>query len=114
MDTVQDVLMYQTQTMPNSGLRPYVLADLASPRRPPDYTVLVDALFYASLGVMLLVVFIAMLIESWVHEFDCGSRAITIPEQRAKTHEFRYFGMGYCKLHEVVVLLPSFILISLL
>src|ERR1700755_952529 len=85
MDTIQDVLIYQTQMMRNSSLGPYVQPDFS----PPEYIVIVNALFYASLGIMLLAAFIAMMIISWVREFDHGLGAISIPEQRAKTREFR-------------------------
>ena len=110
LDTIQDVLIYQTQMMRNSSLGPYVPADFS----PPEYIVLVNALFYASLGIMLLAAFIAMLIKSWVREFDRGLRAISIPEQRAKTREFRYLGMERWKLQEMVAMLPYLIQISLL
>ena len=110
MDTIQDVLIYQTQMMRNSSLGPYVQPDFS----PPEYIVLVNALFYASLGIMLLAAFIAMLIKSWVREFDRGLTAISIPEQRAKTREFRYLGMERWKLQEMVALLPLLIQISLL
>jgi hypothetical protein len=110
MDIIQDVLIYQTQMMRNSSLGPYVPADFS----PPDHVVVVNALFYASLGVMILAAFIAMLIKSWVREFDRGLRAISIPEQRAKTREFRYLGMERWKLPEMVGVLPLLIQISLL
>ena len=110
MDTIQDVLIYQTQMMRNSSLGPYVQPDFS----PPEYIVVVNALFYASLGVMLLAAFVAMLIISWVHEFDHGLGAISIPEQRAKTREFRYLGMERWKLEEMVAMLPLLIQISLL
>ena len=110
MDIIQDVLIYQTQMMRNSSLGPYVPADFS----PPEYIVLVNALFYASLGVMILAAFVAMLIKSWVHEFDRGLRAISIPEQRAKTREFRYLGMERWKLQEMAAMLPLLIQLSLL
>ena len=110
MDTIQDVLIYQTQMMRNSSLGPYVPADFS----PPEYIVIVNALFHASLGVMILAAFIAMLIKSWVREFDRGLRAMSLPEQRAKTREFRYLGMERWKLPEMVGILPSLIQISLL
>ena len=110
MDIIQDVLIYQTQMMRNSSLGPYIPADFS----PPGYIVVVNALFYASLGVMLLAAFIAMLIKSWVREFDRGLQALSLPEQRAKTREFRYLGLEYWKLPEVVAVLPFLIQISLL
>jgi hypothetical protein len=110
MDTIQDVLIYQTQMMRNSSLGPYVAPDFS----PPEHIVIVNALFYASLGMMILAAFIAMLIKSWVREFDRGLRAMSLPEQRAKTREFRYVGMERWKLPEMVGILPLLIQISLL
>ena len=109
MDIIQDVLVYQTQMMRNSSLGPYVPADFS----PPEHIVVVNAFFYASLSVMILAAFIAMLIKSWVREFDRGLRALSIPEQRAKTREFRYLGMQRWKLPDMVAILPSLIQISL-
>ena len=110
IDIIQDVLIYQTQMMRNSSLEPYVAADFS----PPEYVVVVNALFYASLGVMLLAAFIAMLIKTWVREFDRGLQAMSLPEQRAKTREFRFLGMERWKLPEMVGILPLLIQISLL
>ncbi len=110
MDIIQDVLIYQTQMMRNSSLGPYVPADFS----PPEYIVVVNALFYASLGFMILAAFIAMLIKSWVLEFDRGLRGMSIPEQRAKTREFRYLGMERWKLPGMVATLPLLIQLSLL
>jgi hypothetical protein len=109
LDIIQDVLIYQTQMMRNSSLGPYVPADFS----PPEHIVVVNALFYASLGVMILAAFIAMLIKSWVREFDRGLQAKSMPEQRAKTREFRYLGMERWKLPEMVGILPLLIQISL-
>jgi hypothetical protein len=110
MDIIQDVLIYQTQMMRNSSLGPYIAPDFS----PPEHIVVVNALFYASLGVMILAAFIAMLIKSWVREFDRGLKAMSLPEQRAKTREFRYLGMERWKLPEMVGVLPFLIQISLL
>ena len=110
MDIIQDVLIYQTQMMRNSSLGPYVPPDFS----PPEYIVVVNALFYASLVVMIMAAFIAMLIKSWVREFDRGLRVISIPEQRATTREFRYLGMERWKLPEMVAVLPLLIQLSLL
>ena len=109
MDTIQDVLIYQTQMMRNSSLEPYVLADFS----PPEYIVVVNALFYASLGVMLLAAFIAMLIKTWVREFDRNLQAMSRPDERAMTREFRYLGVEHWKLPEMVAMLPLLIQISL-
>ena len=110
MDIIQDVLIYQTQMMRNSSLEPYVPLDFS----PPQHIVVVNALFYASLGAMLLEAFIAMLIKSWVREFDRGLQVMSLPEQRAKTHEFRFLRMERWKLPDMVGMLPLLIQLSLL
>ena len=110
IDIIQDILIHQTQMMRNSTLGPYVPPEFS----PPEHIVIVNALFYASLGVMILAAFVAMLIKSWVREFDRGLRAMSLPEQRAKTREFRYLGMERWKPPEMVGILPLLIQISLL
>jgi len=110
MDIIQDVLIYQTQMMRNSSLGPYVPPHFS----PPEYIVVVNALFYASLGLILLAAFFAMLIIGWLREFDRGLYAISIPEQRAKTREFRYLGMERWKIPEMIAILPLLIQTSLL
>ena len=95
--------------MRNSSLGPYVPDKFS----PPKFIVTVNALFYASLGAILLAASIAMLIKSWVREFDRGLQALSIPEQRAKTREFRYLGMERWKLAYMVAGLPFLIQISL-
>ena len=110
MDIIQDVLIHQMQMMRNSTLGPYAPPEFS----PPEHIVIVNALFYASLGLMILAAFIATLIKRWVREFDRGLRAMSLPEQRAKTREFRYLGMQRWKLPEMVEMLPLLIQASLL
>jgi len=74
--------------MRDSGLVP---ADFSLPER----IVVVNTLLYAGLGVMILAAFNSMPIKSWVREFDRGLRAMSIPEQRAKTRVFRYLAMEH-------------------
>ena len=103
LDIIQDVLIYQTQMMRNSSLGPYTPTDFS----PPAYIVVVNALFYASLGGSILSAFIAMLIRSWLREY---TRALlpmlNNPEQRAKKREFRYLGMERWQLPWIIETLP--------
>ena len=62
---------------------------------------------------MLLAAFTAMLIKTWVREFDRDLQAMALPERRAKTREFRFLGMERWKLPEMVGILPFLIQISL-
>ena len=109
-DVIRDILIYQTLMMRNASLGPYEPSTFS----PAGYIVTVNVLFFASLGLMLLAAFIAMLIKNWIREFDRGLRGMSISEQRAKTREFRYRGLLYWKLSEMVALLPILIQISLL
>ena len=109
-DIIRDVLIHQTLMMRNSSIGPYVPPDFS----PPGHIVVINTLFYASLGVMFLAASIAMLIKSWVREFDRGLQAMSLPEQRAKTREFRYRGMERWKLSEMVGIPPLLIQLSLL
>ncbi len=109
-DVIQDILIYQTLMMRNASLGPYEPSTFS----PPNNIVVVNTLFYASLSLMLLAAFIAMLIKNWVREFDRGLRGMSISEQRAKTREFRYQGLVYWKLSGMVAILPILIQISLL
>ena len=109
-DVIQDILIYQTLMMRNASLGPYEPPTFS----PPNHIVAVNALFYASLSLMLLAAFIAMLIKNWVREFDRGLRGMSIAEQRAKTREFRYQGLVHWKLSGMVAILPILIQISLL
>ena len=110
MDIIQDVLIYQTQMMRNSSLGPYVPRDFS----PPEHLVIVNGLFYASLGVTLLAALIALLIKAWLREFDRRLPGMSLPEQRAKTREFRYLGMMRWKLPDMVERLPMLINLSIL
>ena len=96
--------------MRNASLGPYEPSTFS----PPNHIVAVNALFYASLSLMLLAAFIAMLIKNWVREFERGLRGMSISEQRAKTREFRYQGLVHWKLSGMVVVLPILIQVSLL
>ena len=109
-DIIQEILIYQTLMMRNASLGPYESSTFS----PPGHIVAVNALFYASLSLMLLAAFIAMLIKNWVREFDRGLRGMSISEQRAKTREFRYQGLVHWKLSGMVAILPILIQLSLL
>ena len=52
---------------------------------------------------------IAMLIKSWVRDFDRGLQVLSTP---AKTREFRYLGMERWRLVEVVAVLQFLTQIS--
>ena len=110
MDNTEGALLQIMHMMRNSSLAPYVPPVFS----PPKHLVILSTLFYASLGVTILAIFAAMLIKSWVSEFDRGLQAISNPEQRAKTREFRNLGMKRWKFTVMAGIPPLLIQISLL
>ena len=110
MSTIEDALIHAMQMMRNSSVAPYVPPDFS----PPKHIVIINALFYASLGVLILVAVTTMLIKRWVREFGRILRAMSVPEQRAKTRDFRYLEMKRRRLTVMFGILPSLIQLSLL
>lgn len=110
MNIIKDAVVYRTQMMHNSSLEPYVPPNFS----PPWHIVVVSALFYASLGFTVLAAFAALLIKRWVLEFSRGLQAMSIPEQRARTRQFRYLGMERRMVTQMVGILPWLFQMSLL
>ena len=96
--------------MQNSTSGPYVAPVFS----PPPYAVAVNALFFASLSVVLLAAFLCMLIRGWMQEFDRKLQGILDLEKRAVIKELREQGLARWRLPEMVAILPSLIHISLL
>ena len=110
LDAIQDILLYQTLVMQNSTSGPYVSPVFS----PPPYAVTVNALFFASLGVVLLAAFLCMLVKGWIRELDSNLRNITDTRKRAVIRELRDQGLVRWRFPEVIAILPSLIHLSLL
>ena len=105
-----DVLIHISQQLSNSTIASYT---------PAEFTVspsiaAVNVLFFLSLALVLIDAFLAMLVKSWLQEFDRGWRKYTVAKLRAQERERRLQGLEHWKLAELVVLLPILIQISLL
>ena len=109
LDAIQDILLYQTLVMQNSTSGPYV----ASVFSPPPYAVAVNALFFASLGVVLIAAFLCMLVKGWIRELDRKLRGIPDLQKRAVIKELREQGLVRWRLPDVITILPSLIHLSL-
>ena len=72
-----------------------------------------NALFFASLALVILDAFLAMLIKSWLRDFDRSYQVINIPELRAKERERRLQGVERWRMEDLVSALPILIQISL-
>jgi len=96
--------------MQNRTIEPYVPPDFA----PPLYAVAVNALFFASLGVVLVAAVLCMLVKGWIRELDRKLRRIPDLRKRAVVKELREQGMLRWRLPDIITILPSLILLSLL
>jgi len=104
-----DVLIHISQQLSNSTTPAYAPTEFtASPN-----TVVVNMLFFLSLALVLIDAFLAMLVKSWLHEFDRGWRKYTVADLRAQERERRLQGLERWKLAELVTLLPILIQLSL-
>ena len=75
--------------------------------------VIANALFFASLALLLVTSFLAMLVKGWIRDFDRDLPSNTAPEVRAREHEYRLHGLIQYKLPEIVGMLPVLIQIAL-
>jgi len=104
------VLIHISQQLGNSTIPAYVPTEFtASPN-----TVVVNLLFFLSLALVLIDAFLAMLVKSWLQEFDRGWRKYTVADLRAQERERRLQGLERWKLAELITLRPALIQSSLL
>ena len=80
----------------------------------PLYAIAVNALFFASLAVVLVAAVLCMLVKGWIRELDRKLRRIPDLRKRAVVKELREQGMLRWRLPEIIAILPSLILLSLL
>ena len=109
-DIAMDVLVHISQQLSNSTTPAYA---------PAEFTVspsiaAVNVLFFLSLALVLIDAFLAMLVKSWLQEFDRSWRKYTVADLRAQERERRLQGLERWKLAELVTLLPILIQTSLL
>ena len=109
-DITMDVLIHISQQLSNLTTPAYA---------PAEFTVspsiaAVNVLFFLSLALVLIDAFLAMLVKSWLQEFDRGWRMYTVVDLRAQERERRLQGLERWKLAELVALLPILIQTSLL
>ena len=95
--------------MQNSTSGPYVAPVFS----PPPYAVAVNALFFASLGVVLIAAFLCMLAKGWIRELDRKLQGIPDLQKRAAIKELRAQGLVRWRLPQMIALLPSLIHLSL-
>jgi hypothetical protein len=108
-DISKDILLHISLQLSNSSFPPYVEPQFIV----PSNVAAVNTLLFASLAIVLLDAYLAMLIKGWLRDFDRSWRTLNVPEARARTREMRMQGLERWKLSWVVALLPLLIQASL-
>ena len=108
-DISKDILLHISLQLSNSSAPAFV---------EPQFFVdsqwaVVNALLFASLALVLVDAYLAVLTRGWLREFDRGWKSSRVPEERARKREMRLQGLDQWKLPWVVALLPLLIQASL-
>jgi hypothetical protein len=109
-DVAMDVLIHISQQLSNSTTPAFEPTAF----QVSSNAVAVNLLFFLSLALVLVDAFLAMLVKSWLQEFDRGWRKYTVAHLRAQERERRVQELERWKLYELVALLPILIQGSLL
>ena len=108
-DISKDILLHLSLQLSNSSVPAFV--------EPPFFVeshwAVVNALLFASLALVLVDAYLAVLTRGWLRDFDRGWKSSSVPEERARKREMRLQGLNRWKLHWVVALLPLLIQASL-
>jgi len=104
-----EVLVHISQQLSNSTLPAYEPSDFMV---APNVAV-VNILFFLSLALVLIDAFLAMLVKSWLREFDRSWRRFNAADLRAEERERRVQGIEKWKMGALVSLLPVLIQASL-
>jgi len=105
----KDILLHISLQLSNSSVPTFVEPEFfVSPN-----VLVINALLFASLALVLVDAYLAMLTRGWLRDFDRSWRSSNVPEERARKREMRLQGLMRWKLHWVVALLPLLIQASL-
>ena len=110
-DISKDILLHISLQLHNRSLPAFV---------KPEFFVVephwanVNALLFASLALVLVDAYLAVLTRGWLRDFDRSWKSSNVPEERARKREMRLQGLNYWKLRWVVALLPLLIQASLI
>ena len=108
-DVSKDILLHLSLQLSNSSVPAFV-----EPQFFVDsHWAVVNALLFASLALVLVDAYLAVLTRGWLRDFDRDWKSSSVPEERARKREMRLQGLKLWKLHWVVALLPLLIQASL-
>jgi len=93
----------------NSSVPAYVEPEFSVPAN----VAIVNFLLFASLSLVLIDAYLAVLTKGWLRDFDRGWKSLNVPEERARKREMRFQSLERWKLPQVVTLLPILVQASL-
>jgi hypothetical protein len=108
-DISKDILLHMSLQLSNSSIPAFVEPEFSV----ASHWAVVNALLFASLALVLVDAYLAVLTRGWLRDFDRGWKSSNVPEERARKREMRLQGLQRWKLHWVVALLPLLIQASL-
>ncbi|KAG8849460.1 hypothetical protein FRB91_009872 [Serendipita sp. 411] len=106
------ILQTISHQLRNSSSEPYTYHE--EPQFPHRWTIIVNALFFTSLGCTILASLTAVLCLQWIRDFDKGLASITNPAERALKRQFRLEGVKKWHLPTIIGVLPTLLVIALI
>lgn len=93
----------------NATLSPYH----QTPFTIPPFAIQINCLFFASLTCSLFAAFSSVVVLQWIGRYDAGLANSITPKERALRRAFRFKGIKYWKMHEIIASLPYLIYLAL-
>lgn len=109
-DLTVELLIYISSQLNNVSTPAYTPQPFAAEQ---PY-VIANALFFASLALLLVTSLLAMLVKGWIRDFNRNLPPHKLAEQRAKEREYRFRGLIANKMPEIVASIPILIQLALI
>src|SRR5258706_977076 len=108
-DVLKNTILHLSLQMHNSSVGAFV----PEPFAVPHSVATVNILYFASLSLVIATAVVAMMVKSWVREFDRDWAHVTDAQKRGMGREARMEGLLRYNLPQIVSILPFLIYISL-
>jgi hypothetical protein len=108
-DVLKSTILHLSLQMHNSSIGAFV----PEPFTVPHSVAAVNILYFTSLSLVIITAFVAMMVKSWVREFDRDWAHVTDAQKRSMGREARMEGLLRYKLPQIVSILPFLIYVSL-
>jgi hypothetical protein len=98
-----DVMIFLTNNFANGNHTPYSREQF----HPSTLSITINCLFFASLSASLVAALASVVALQWVADYDAAiTRGGSSPEDRAKRRQFRYAGVVWWRMSEIITALP--------